>query len=162
MIAGNLLSQEAIFTKEYYLTRENVSAFAHTCEDYNPLHHDAAFATQTRFSGLIACGPQYASLLLGLAATHFSQYGATLGLEFNLKFVKAAGDALRKSRHARSSQKRDELLAHAARRIAVAMRKWMGEQVARFWPNPSGRCFAGDPRRCETRQGTQPCLGFRA
>jgi acyl dehydratase len=90
MIVINLLSQGDIFTKEYYLTRENVSAFAHACEDYNPLHHDAAFATQTRFDGLIACGPQYMSLLMGLAATHFSQYGATLGLEFNIKFVKAA------------------------------------------------------------------------
>ncbi len=47
-------------------------------------------AAQTRFGGIIACGPQYAGLLLGLAATHFSQYSTTLGLEFDLKFVKAA------------------------------------------------------------------------
>jgi 3-hydroxybutyryl-CoA dehydratase len=90
MITHDLLPKGHIFSKEYYLTPDNVSAYAHACEDYNPLHHDAVFATQTRFAGLIACGPHYASLLLGLAATHFSQYGATLGLEFNLKFVKAA------------------------------------------------------------------------
>jgi 3-hydroxybutyryl-CoA dehydratase len=90
MIAKKLPSHNDVFTKEYYLTRENVSAFAHACEDYNPLHHDSAFATQTRFGGLIACGPQYMSLLMGLAATHFSKYGVTLGLEFTVKFVKAA------------------------------------------------------------------------
>src|SRR3990170_2846515 len=45
------------------------------------------FARATRFRGIIACGPQTASRFLGMTATHFSKRGASLGLEFTLRFL---------------------------------------------------------------------------
>ncbi len=71
-------------------------------------------------------------------------------------------DALPDSRHARSGPQRDDLLANTARRVPEGTRKGLGEESARFGPNPKGRGFAGDPCRYKTRQGGQPCLGFCA
>lgn len=53
-------------------------------------------ATSPEVARDIASGPQYASLFMGLAASHFSLEGAMLGLEFSFVFRKAvrAGDAL--------------------------------------------------------------------
>ncbi len=49
--------------------------FARRAGDHNPLHWDEEAAARSRFGGLIACGPQYASLFMGMAATHFSAAG---------------------------------------------------------------------------------------
>ena len=68
------------------LSEADIAEFAHSCGDHNPLHHDREFACRSRFGGIIACGPHYASLLMGFAATHFSQHASMLGLEFDLKF----------------------------------------------------------------------------
>ena len=65
-----------------------IRTFATSCGDMNPLHHDAEFAKSTRFGGLIACGPHYLSLLMGLMATHYSQNGPQVGIEFQTSFLK--------------------------------------------------------------------------
>ncbi len=73
-----------------------IRAFATACGDFNPLHHDEAAAARSRFGRLIASGPHTASLLLGLSATWFAQRGTPLGLDYTIKFRKAAlaGDTL--------------------------------------------------------------------
>lgn len=76
-------------TAQVALTRAEIARFATLCGDQNPLHHDEAYALQTRFGGIIACGPHITSLMMGLTATHFSRDGAMLGLEFTFRFRKA-------------------------------------------------------------------------
>lgn len=71
------------------LTVEEIDRFATLCGDLNPLHHDEAYARQTRFGGIIACGPQLTALMMGMTATYFSREGAMLGLEFTFRFRKA-------------------------------------------------------------------------
>ncbi len=63
-----------------------VSAFANSVGDTNPVHHDAELAAQSRFGRLIASGPQTTAHLLALTASHFSERGAMLGLEFWVRF----------------------------------------------------------------------------
>ena len=84
------------FSSEVTLDEDSIAEFARLSGDMNPLHHDREFARQSRFGQIIACGPQYASLLMGLAASHFSQRTTMLGLEFDLKFHRAvrAGETL--------------------------------------------------------------------
>jgi acyl dehydratase len=76
-------------TGQVTLSREDIARFATLCGDQNPLHHDEAAARQTRFGGIIACGPHMTSLMMGLTATRFSRDGAMLGLEFTFRFRKA-------------------------------------------------------------------------
>jgi len=85
------------FSRTATLDAANISAFATSVGDLNPLHHDAGFAKTTRFGGIIACGPQYASMLMGLVATHYSGDTASVGLEFQFRFVKPvhAGDTIK-------------------------------------------------------------------
>ena len=75
------------FTDEARFSKEEIAEFARLAGDFNPLHHDEEFARATRFRGIIACGPQTASRFLGMTATHFSKRGASLGLEFTLRFL---------------------------------------------------------------------------
>ncbi len=79
------------------LDEETISAFARLIGDLNPLHHDRVAAEASRFGGIIASGPHYASILLARVATHFSRGTSMVGLEFSLKFHVPArpGDALR-------------------------------------------------------------------
>jgi 3-hydroxybutyryl-CoA dehydratase len=63
-----------------------VGAFATAAGDTNPIHHDPAFAANTRFGRPTASGPHTAALLLALTASHFSKQGAMLGLEFWVQF----------------------------------------------------------------------------
>ncbi len=79
------------FSTEVQLTPESVAEFATRAGDANPIHHDAERAAATRFGGLVASGPQTSSLLMGLTASHFSQHGAMLGLEFSFRFRRAVG-----------------------------------------------------------------------
>jgi len=79
------------------LNEETISAFARSIGDLNPLHHDRVAAEASRFGGIIASGPHYASILLARVAMHFSRSTSMVGLEFSLKFHAPArpGDVLR-------------------------------------------------------------------
>ncbi|MBL8376679.1 MAG: MaoC family dehydratase [Burkholderiales bacterium] len=70
-------------TKSLTLDREQIRTFAASCGDFNPLHHDEAFAKASRFGGIIACGPHYVALLMGLLATHYTQHGPQVGIGFD-------------------------------------------------------------------------------
>jgi acyl dehydratase len=70
------------FAREVTLTPEVVGQFAQLAGDTNPIHHDSEFAALTRFKKLVASGTHTSALLGALTASHFSQYGAMLGLEF--------------------------------------------------------------------------------
>lgn len=79
------------------LDQDKIADFAKSIGDFNPLHHDMAAAGLSRFGGIIACGPHHLSILLALAANHFTRNTSMLGLEFSFKFKgpAMAGDALR-------------------------------------------------------------------
>ncbi|WP_322051151.1 MaoC family dehydratase [Paraburkholderia bannensis] len=72
------------------LSPDSVKSFATLVNDLNPLHHDDAYAAQSRFGGLIASGTQPTAHFMALLATHFSQYAQPLGLEFDMKLKRAA------------------------------------------------------------------------
>lgn len=72
--------------KVRHVSEADIRQFATLCEDFNPLHHDAEVARASRFGGLIAAGPHYVSLLLGLLATHFARHGPQVGVEFSVAF----------------------------------------------------------------------------
>ena len=93
---GKLVQVGERITGQACLSREEIATFARLCGDLNPLHHDEDYARHTRFGGIIACGPQVTSLMMGLTATYFSQGKAMLGLEFTFRFRKAvkAGEAI--------------------------------------------------------------------
>jgi 3-hydroxybutyryl-CoA dehydratase len=74
------------FSAVVSLDPDAASAFAHAVGDTNPLHHDADYAATTRFGRLLASGPQTTAHLLALTASHFSERGAMLGLEFWVRF----------------------------------------------------------------------------
>ena len=74
------------FSTLVQLTAKRVSSFAKAAGDTNPIHHDADYAKTTHFKRPIASGTHTGALLMGAAASHFSQQGAMLGLEFSFKF----------------------------------------------------------------------------
>jgi 3-hydroxybutyryl-CoA dehydratase len=63
-----------------------VAAYAAAVGDTNPVHHAPTFAATTRYRRLIASGTHTTALLLGLTASHYSQHGAMVGLEFWVRF----------------------------------------------------------------------------
>jgi acyl dehydratase len=71
------------------LSPDSVKSFATLVNDLNPLHHDDAYAAQSRFGGLIASGTQPSAHFMAVLATHFSRYAQPLGLEFDIKLKKA-------------------------------------------------------------------------
>lgn len=77
------------FSSTLALSTESVKSFATLVNDLNPLHHDDAYAAQSRFGGLIASGTQPTAHFMALIATHFSTYAQPLGLEFDIKLKKA-------------------------------------------------------------------------
>jgi 3-hydroxybutyryl-CoA dehydratase len=74
------------FSSTIVLTPAAVSAFARAAGDDNPLHHDPDHAAATRYGRLVASGPQTTAHLMALTASHFSQRGAMVGLEFWFRF----------------------------------------------------------------------------
>ena len=74
------------FSSTVALSPEISAGFASAAGDNNPIHHDPEYAAATRFGRPIASGPHTTALLLALTATHFSQKGAMLGLEFWIQF----------------------------------------------------------------------------
>jgi 3-hydroxybutyryl-CoA dehydratase len=84
------------FERRLSITQASIVQYATLCEDFNPLHHDEAYAKTTRFGGLIASGPHIVSVFTAFTATHLSQFTQMVGLEFSFKFLSAvhAGDEL--------------------------------------------------------------------
>lgn len=71
-------------------SRDEIVAFATATGDFNPVHHDDAYAQQTRFGGLIAAGGQPIAALLGLAGSTARPDRPGVGLEFTFKLLAAA------------------------------------------------------------------------
>lgn len=80
---GQVLEAPVLFTPD------SVRAFATLTNDTNPLHHDTALASATRFGGLIASGTQTTGLLLGSLANHIFPENASLGLDCSFRLRKA-------------------------------------------------------------------------
>lgn len=76
------------FSRRFVLSAADVRAFATLAEDANPIHHDARYASTTRFGGIIASGAQLSAMLMGVTATYFSSVGEMVGLEFTFRFRK--------------------------------------------------------------------------
>jgi 3-hydroxybutyryl-CoA dehydratase len=74
------------FSQEVTLTSASIAEFARLVGDDNPIHYDAAYASQTRFGGVIASGTHTTALLLALTASYFSKRGAMVGMEFWQRF----------------------------------------------------------------------------
>jgi acyl dehydratase len=74
------------FSAEITLTPAMVADYAAAAGDTNPVHHDPAFASSSRFQRLIASGTHTTALLLGLTASHYSKNGFMLGLEYWVRF----------------------------------------------------------------------------
>jgi 3-hydroxybutyryl-CoA dehydratase len=69
------------------LTPEGIGAGARFLGDGNPLHHDPVVAAASRFGELIASGPHIAGLHASMLPTELAAYGASLGLEFTVRYV---------------------------------------------------------------------------
>jgi acyl dehydratase len=69
------------FAVEVTLTPAMVATYAAAAGDTNPVHHAPTFAATTLRSWTLLHVPP-AALLLGLTASHYSQHGAMVGLEF--------------------------------------------------------------------------------
>jgi 3-hydroxybutyryl-CoA dehydratase len=76
------------FASTIRLTPAAVSAFARAAGDLNPLHHDPDAAARTRYRRRIASGTQTVAHLMALSATHFSERGEMVGLDFSFRFKK--------------------------------------------------------------------------
>ncbi len=85
------------FARDITFDADGIRAFASLAGDQNPLHHDADYASRSKFGGLIASGTQYGALLMGMVATHLTRDAMALGVEFGFRFRKAvhAGQTLR-------------------------------------------------------------------
>ena len=77
------------FEKDVLFDSEGIAAFAAACGDTNPLHHDAAYASESRFGGIIASGPQVTSLLMAMVAAFFTPLGPGVGLNFSFRLRSA-------------------------------------------------------------------------
>ncbi len=77
------------FSETLTLTPEEAKSFSRAARDFNPLHLDEDVAAASRYGKLIVSGTQMASHLMALPATHFSQRGDVVGLDFSVRFHKA-------------------------------------------------------------------------
>jgi acyl dehydratase len=74
------------FAKQVRFDAHSISSFALLTGDTNPLHHDAIYAANSRFGGIIASGSHVTALLTGMVAGHFSEKGLNVGLDFSFRF----------------------------------------------------------------------------
>lgn len=87
--APRIVTPGETFHATLELSVDSIKSFATLVNDLNPLHHDEAYAAQSRFGGLIASGTQPTAHFMALLATHFSTYAQPLGLEFDIKLKQA-------------------------------------------------------------------------
>lgn len=78
-----------VVTRDYLFTRERIVAYAEMAGDNNPLHHDEAVASRSRFGKLIACAAHSTGVLTSLLASSFSQDGRAVGLGFEFMLRRA-------------------------------------------------------------------------
>jgi acyl dehydratase len=85
------------FSRDVTFDADSIRSFATLAGDHNPLHHDQAYASRSRFGGLIASGTHFGALLMGMVGTHLSSGTMALGVEFSLRCRKAVrtGQTLR-------------------------------------------------------------------
>jgi acyl dehydratase len=75
------------FEKRFTFARDDIVDFARLVEDWNPIHHDAEFASATRFGGLIASGAHTVAYLMAFCAAETTRSGPGVGLEFTFRLV---------------------------------------------------------------------------
>ncbi|HEX4884219.1 MAG TPA: MaoC family dehydratase [Casimicrobiaceae bacterium] len=88
-MSGALSTVGERFAERVAFDEASIREFARLCADFNPLHHDAAYAARSPFGTLIASGPHVTSRLMALTATYYSQRCQPLGLGFTFRFVRA-------------------------------------------------------------------------
>ena len=86
---GTLSTLGERFAERITFDAEAIGEFARVVGDFNPLHHDAAYAARSPFGTIIASGTHATARLMALTATHFSQRCQPLGLGFSFRFVRA-------------------------------------------------------------------------
>ncbi len=74
------------FEKSLSLDAQSIGSFASMVGDPSPLHHDEAFARDTRFGGLIASGAQISALMAAFTAHLIIERTPSLGLEVQFQF----------------------------------------------------------------------------
>ena len=80
------------FARRATFDADAIRTFATLCGDFNPLHHDAKYASASRFATLIASGPHVIALMMGLDASYLSERFDAVGLGFDFRFVKVVPD----------------------------------------------------------------------
>jgi 3-hydroxybutyryl-CoA dehydratase len=71
-------------------TKDDIVAFAEEVGDWNPLHHDEAYASGTRFGGMIASGAHTVAHLMALCGAQATAGRPGVGLEFGFRLLGAA------------------------------------------------------------------------
>ncbi len=75
------------FERRVRWTPDDIRAFARDVGDHNPMHHDDAFAQDTRFGGLIASGAQPVAILMAMCGSEATADAPGVGLEFSFKLL---------------------------------------------------------------------------
>ena len=72
------------FARQHTFDPQQVSSFALSVGDANPIHHDAELASGTHFGGLIVSATHTTALMMGFVASHFAQRATVLGIHFSV------------------------------------------------------------------------------
>jgi len=75
------------FERRVRWSAEDIRDFARDVGDYNPLHHNEAFAQESRFAGIIASGAQPVAILMAMCGSQATAEEPGVGLEFNFRLV---------------------------------------------------------------------------
>jgi 3-hydroxybutyryl-CoA dehydratase len=78
------------FERRVRWTETDIVRFAEDVGDSNPLHHDSAYSTDTRFGGLIASGAHTVAVMMAVCGSQATREKPGVGLEFNFRLLGAA------------------------------------------------------------------------